>query len=623
MFLREYFCIASIFFFCLRIQAQQELNQGEIKIAFMADVHLLDVWGTMKDIGYNGLLNPKTGKHALIRSMNAQLHSTRLFNENYFAFKAALDDAVERGVKIIALPGDFSDDGQPINIRGLNKILNQYSEEYRIAFFLITGNHDPTRPFGDEGGKIDFLGEGGKAQPIMSKQGMYTVDLKKEHPVLTSKEVRELGYEEIVNGLKLHGFFPKNNYLYWETPFSDYRYEDYSLEKATEASLFENRTYQQDSNVISLPDVSYLVEPVEGLWLMALDANVYIPKENASQYYGSGIGYNEVLKYKKHLVSWTRKIAEEAKRLNKTLLSFSHYPMVDFNNGASEEIKVLFGEKGLQSHRVPDEEVAEVFADAGLKIHFGGHMHLNDIGVHTSASGNTLTNVQVPSLAAYKPAYTIASIRPLGAIKLMTAVLDTIPEFDSFFKFYQEEHSYLQSLRKQPLWNSEILSSTNYMSFAGWHLKELIRLRFIKEWPKKLKKLLYSLNGSELYILLHGAYEFTEADIAENLENIGRTRGWKNAVVVANKKLENEGLRLQDLTVWNGSDLIHDFYRLRSADNYALSDIGEERIKQYTSFFKEKDVFQENEYLKEIELFFEIFSKVMKGSNYDDFTLKY
>lgn len=79
--------------------------------------------------------------------MDAQLHSTRLFNENYFAFKVALDDAVERGVKIIALPGDFSDDGQPINIRGLNKILNQYSEEYGISFFLITGKSRFYRAF--------------------------------------------------------------------------------------------------------------------------------------------------------------------------------------------------------------------------------------------------------------------------------------------------------------------------------------------------------------------------------------------------------------------------------------------------------------------------------------------
>lgn len=618
MVLRVYFCIVSIFFFCLSSHAQLETNEGEIKIAFMADVHLLDVRGTMNNIAYSGLLNPKTGKHALIRSMDAQLHSTRLFNENYFALKAALDDAVERGVKIIALPGDFSDDGQPFNIRGLNKILNQYSEEHRISFFLITGNHDPTRPFGDKGGKIDFLGKGGKEQPIMSEQGMYNADLKKEHPVLISKEVRELGYEEIANGLKRHGFFPKSDYRYWETPFSAYRYEDYSLEKATEASLFENRSYQQGSNAISLPDVSFLVEPVKGLWLLALDANVYLPKENASEYHGSGIGYNQVLKYKKHLISWTRKVTEEAKRLDKTLIAFSHYPMVDFNDGASEEIKVLFGEKGLQSHRVPDEAVAEIFADAGLKNHFGGHMHLNDIGVHTSVNGNTLTNVQVPSLAAYKPAYTIASVGPYGKLKLKSVVLDTVPEFDTFFELYRKEHEYLKSTGKQQLWNADILASKDYKTFTEWHLKELVRLRLMQEWPQKLRKLLLSLNGEQLYILLHAEIEFSESNFDDNLKSKEQATEWKKAREIAENRLEENGLRLQDFRAWNGNDLIYDFYRIRSAATLAFSDIGKERIKQYTTLVKEKDSSQENEYLNELRLFLKIFSKLMKGSKHQD-----
>src|SRR5680860_907951 len=180
-------------------------------IAFMSDVHLLDVHGTLKDIDYGGIKNPKTDEFALIRTMDAQLHSTRLFNENYFAFRAALDDAVQRGIKLIALPGDFSDDGQPLNVRGLNLILDEYSEKYGISFFLTTGNHDPQRPFDTKAGKADFLGEGGKAQPIMSEEGMYVSNLKKEHPTLISEDIRGLGYDGIVNGLQNHGFFPKKN----------------------------------------------------------------------------------------------------------------------------------------------------------------------------------------------------------------------------------------------------------------------------------------------------------------------------------------------------------------------------------------------------------------------------
>lgn len=54
--------------------------------------------------------------------MYAELISPRLFNENYFAFRAALDDAYGKGIRLVALPGDYSDDAQPANINGISTI---------------------------------------------------------------------------------------------------------------------------------------------------------------------------------------------------------------------------------------------------------------------------------------------------------------------------------------------------------------------------------------------------------------------------------------------------------------------------------------------------------------------
>ena len=63
--------------------------------------------------------------------------------KNYFAFLAALDDVAKRGVKYVVMPGDFSDDGQPLNVKGVKKILESYKEKYGLRFILTTGNHDP------------------------------------------------------------------------------------------------------------------------------------------------------------------------------------------------------------------------------------------------------------------------------------------------------------------------------------------------------------------------------------------------------------------------------------------------------------------------------------------------
>lgn len=103
----------------------------ERKVAFLADIHLQDVYGDFQSVDFQGVINPKNGKFSTIRTMESQLNSTRLFNENYFALLAALEDVRKRGIKLVALPGDYTDDGQPMNILALKKILQEYSVSLR------------------------------------------------------------------------------------------------------------------------------------------------------------------------------------------------------------------------------------------------------------------------------------------------------------------------------------------------------------------------------------------------------------------------------------------------------------------------------------------------------------
>src|SRR3954467_14554689 len=155
------FLLSFLFFIiCIdRISEQKQSKLDGVQVAFLSDVHLQDLFGKFSDNDYRGILNPKTGKYTLIRTMASQLHSTRIFNENYFAFTAALEDIAKRKIKYVALPGDYTDDGQPIHVRGLEEILDQYRKKYGIEFFITTGNHDPVGPFAQESGKEDFLGK--------------------------------------------------------------------------------------------------------------------------------------------------------------------------------------------------------------------------------------------------------------------------------------------------------------------------------------------------------------------------------------------------------------------------------------------------------------------------------
>lgn len=610
---------------------QPSLPLEGMKVAFMPDIHFHDVYGDFEDGSFDGLPNSITGQGATIRTMQSQMKSTRLFNENYFAMIAALDDVVERGIKYVALPGDFSDDGQPVHMRGLVSIFDEYREKHGLEFFAAPGNHDPNRPFSIPAGKNDYLGEEGRDQRIKSR-GKDECDFDYEgdwttvdggHDLLTicTEEVQEWGYLEIMDILGHHGFYPQEEYVYFETPFSsDEARENYSLELAQKEAAFELRQYeichegaggeykQDDYTSCSMvPDSTYLVEPVEGLWLMAIDANVYRPRAdrpdnstNGDDFEGSSnAGYNMMLTHKIHVIDWMKEVTKAAKEQGKVLMSFSHFPMTDFYNGASEEIEDIFGAGNFQLAREPEDDTSKALAATGLSIHVGGHMHFNDTGMKQyTIDGETYTlfNIQAPSLAGYIPAYKILEIKPDNQIEVETAVIADVPRFNELFEHYAVEADYLESIDFEGRWNRDILDAETYYDLTDWHIIELTRLRFLpEEWPDDIKTMLFNLDGAEMLVLSQLETDITvcqlrillgldacvegfnsDDDVLQQL-----LRDWSIATIKANNLANEAGLNIEDFTLWNGEDLALDFYRLRNADELAFRDIDPERLPLY------------------------------------------
>jgi 3',5'-cyclic AMP phosphodiesterase CpdA len=603
-------CILYFLIFLLCTSCNQALeNQTEqsFEVAFMPDVHFHDIFAEFDDNSFTGLetVAGSDTLFATIRTLESQLRSTRLFNENYFAFLAALDMAVERGIKLIALPGDFSDDGQPVHIRGLKSILKEYQQKHDVRFFLAPGNHDPNRPINQPAGKRDYLGPGGREQPIFSHNHSacteeYTIPStdKQPHPVICTDEVMEYGYSPILNELAEFGFQPTAEDRYFETPYSKYSYSDYSDELGANAAKFENRQYEichqgtggrykeaTYTHCSQVGDLSYLIEPAEGLWLLSIDANVYLPRQlnvpfdpqNPNHLNGSGnAGYNRLLTHKEHIPEWIKDVTNRADSLNKQLVAFSHFPMAEFYDDSFNLITKLFGEDGsLQQRRMPLQGTAEALAQTGLRLHIGGHMHMNDTGIITDRkSGHTLFNIQAPSIAAYQPAFKIVTLHATGSsAEVETIMIDHVPKFQTLFPHYQQEWSYLNSIKYEDIWNRDILDSKTYLEFTNWHIRELARLRFFAEhWPTELHDNFLNLNGREIaaYILLtnRNGFEPDEFNIPES------------EIHIANALLEESGFKPDDF-LWTGSDVVLDFHRLLSAGELAYQDITRERMSQY------------------------------------------
>ncbi len=604
-----------------------------LKVAFMPDIHFHDVYGVFEDGSFDGLPNSISGKNATIRTMQAQMNSTRLFNENYFAIIAALDDVVARGIKYVALPGDFSDDGQPIHMRGLVSIFDQYREQHGLEFFAAPGNHDPARPFTIDAGKGGptsggdggFLGEGGEEIRIFSTGHKVCTDENADNSEMTTictDEIVEWGYSEIMDILGHHGFFPQPEYIYYETPFSsDEARVNYSFELAQEEAAFKKRhfeichqgtggDYKEDhyTDCSWIPDSTYLVEPVEGLWLMAIDANVYKPKEgrgdnstDGDDFDGSSnAGYNMMLTHKEHVIEWIEDTVKAAKEQNKVLFSFSHFPMTDFYNQASEEIEDIFGSNELR--REPEDDTSKALAQTGLSIHVGGHMHFNDTGMkqyEIDGETYTLFNIQAPSLAGYIPAYKILEIKANNQVEVETAIIEDVPRFDELFEHYAEEQAHLQAIDKEDRWDADILTAENYYELTDWHIRELTRLRFLpRDWPEDIKTMIFNMDGDQMLTLSQLETDITVCQLRYALSKVSDVEpcseatsedetlkqfllDWATAKVKARELARSEGLTLAHFALWSGQDLAEDFYRLRNADELAFRDIDSDRLVQY------------------------------------------
>jgi 3',5'-cyclic AMP phosphodiesterase CpdA len=579
------------------------------QIAFMPDIHFHDIYAEFEDGSFAGVENTLSGKHATIRTMQAQLQSTRLFNENYFALIAALDDVVRRGITLVALPGDFSDDGQPIHLRGLQKILARYQRAHGLQFFAAPGNHDPVKPFDSAAGKADFFGEGGFNQRIFSRgaaecadyEGKWaSVDAGHELNSICTEEIRQLGYQGVMEMLSDFGFYPKAEYHYWETPYSSYKSRAaYQLTTAIAEADYSKRLYEiclegtggqykkeSYTHCSFVADASYLVEPVPGIWLLAIDANVYLPdiKQPDGGHYGSSsAGYNRMLTHKAHTIEWIADVVARAKQENKQLIAFSHFPMTEFYDGQSEAIAELFSETAFQLQRKPEKNVSQALADTGLKLHIGGHMHFNDTSMIKGTRGNILFNIQAPSLAAYLPAYKIVTLADTRKWTVETVVLENVPRFSELFEHYQLEHERLHQQQAATIWDKNVLTANTYREFTLWHIRELVRQRFLPgEWADEIQAVLFNLKGDELLQLsrLSSAPDWSVFD-SEQWADFKAGTSWQAAAEKTSQLLQSQQLSTEDFAQWSAFDLAVDFYKIRNAGDLALADIGKARMAQY------------------------------------------
>ncbi len=451
-------------------------------IAVIADAHFHDIFG---DYGTAGVI--VNDRAMALRPFADTVRSTRVFNESFAALPYALDDIAARGIRHVVLLGDYSDDGQLVTVAALRTLLAGYARRFGMQFYAVPGNHDIFGPGGRHRSKRFLNARGGHDLVTSNPKRRPAPD---DDAVIISEGMYCAGYPEGLRSLGEVGFFRKPDYLHWETPFG--------IDDHPSAREFEIRS-PDGATVRRLMDASYLVEPFDGVWMLMIDANVFVPvggetcDEEGAFTDSTDAGWNAMLVHKRFILDWIGSVTERARTLGKTIIAFSHYPALDPLDSTRNDERAVLGQTSLLG-RIPEPDVGDALIDAGIRLHFSGHLHVNDTARHSNANG-FLFNISVPSLAAFPGAYKIVHIEP-NRLAVETISIDDMKLDPDILRQYAAE------VERNGINPGKLLQSANYGEFLSKHLAHLVGRRFLRrEWPEELAAAVRNLRLLDLAAL--------------------------------------------------------------------------------------------------------------------------
>jgi len=154
--------------------------------------------------------------------------------------------------------------------------------------------------------------------------------------------------------------------------------------------------------------LSYVVEPVEGIWILSMDVCKY--DQNITHPEVSGAFSEETLQ-------WVKEKLQEAETQGKLVLGMQHHGLTEHYMGQS----AFFPEYVIDNYQTVSAELA----DAGLKVVFTGHYHANDIAT-VQSSGGLLYDIETGSTVTYPCPYRVIYLTEDNQLQVKTRKIERI-----------------------------------------------------------------------------------------------------------------------------------------------------------------------------------------------------
>jgi 3',5'-cyclic AMP phosphodiesterase CpdA len=178
---------------------------------------------------------------------------------------------------------------------------------------------------------------------------------------------------------------------------------------------------QRDPN-----SLSYVAELQPGLWLLALDANLY--KENVEGKESITDG-----KFSPPTLAWIENVLGQAAKENKAVVVMMHHNIMEHYPGNLKN----YGEWIVDDY----EEVAKLFANYNARMVFTGHFHAQDITVKKyDDNGKYVFDIETGSLVTYPCPIRIVTIGKDQTATVreerVTAIKSHLTDFPAYAKQY-------------------------------------------------------------------------------------------------------------------------------------------------------------------------------------------
>ncbi len=170
------------------------------------------------------------------------------------------------------------------------------------------------------------------------------------------------------------------------------------------------------------PDsLSYVAEPLPGLWLFALDTCRW--RET----------FREAGKFYLKTRAWIEEMLIKAEREKKAVLVMMHHGLLEHypNN------KRFFAAYVIED----DEKIRDMFIKYGVRLVFSGHFHSQDVALKRLSEG-FIYDIETGSLVTYPCPYRIVSITTDQKMKVSTKKIQAIASKENNFLDYAIQHGF-------------------------------------------------------------------------------------------------------------------------------------------------------------------------------------